>query len=326
MPADLDDWGIPLAEQPSAKDYSFDLEQALSAVVSLSARIPDDAFTAPTLGTQRGGNAVLINSTGLLLTIGYLITEAEEVWLRTGEGKVYAGHVVGIDQATGFGLVQAHGALELPALPLGDSRLLTVGNKVIIAGAGGRPHSVAARIVARQEFAGYWEYLLDEAIFTAPTHPNWGGTAVIGPDGELAALGSLQVPSQLHGQQIVPLNMSVPIELLQPIFEDLRRFGRVILAPRPWLGVFAAETSEGLAIVGFSGNGPAQRAGLHEGDIIRAVAGKKVKSLAAFYRHIWSLGEAGVEIPLTLERESDVFDVCVTSRDRNRFLKAARLQ
>jgi S1-C subfamily serine protease len=326
MSADLDDWGIPLAEQPAAKDYNFDLELALAAIVGLSARISEDAFTASILGTRRAGNGVVISKDGLILTIGYLVTEAEEVWLTTGTGKVFAGHVAGIDQVTGFGLVQAHGELGSPALPLGDSRSVPVGNKVIIAGAGGVAHSVAARIVARQEFAGYWEYLLDEAIFTAPMHPNWGGTAVIGPKGELVAVGSLQVPSQVHGRQIIPLNMSVPIELLPPIFEELRRFGQTAAMPRPWLGLLIAETPEGLAIVGFSGNGPAQRAGLHEGDIILAVAGRKVKRLAAFYRHLWSLGEAGVEIPLTLQREGDVFDVRVTSRDRNRFLKTMRLQ
>jgi len=326
MSADLEDWGIPQEEQPAAADYNFDLAKVLSAVVCLSAQVPDDAFTASVLGTQRAGNAVLIDADGTVLTIGYLVTEASAIWLTTHTGKVVAAHVAGVDQTTGFGLLQAHESLGVPPLRIGDSRRLPVGNRVIVAGAGGPAHSVAARIIARQEFAGYWEYLLEEAIFTAPAHPNWGGTAVIGPHGELVALGSLQIPSQVHGKQVVPLNMSVPIELLPPIFDDLRKLGQAGTPPRPWLGVYTAELPAGLTIVGFAGNGPGRRAGLNEGDKLLAIGGKKVKTLASFYRELWSLGEAGVEVPLTVERESDVFSLIVTSRDRNRFLKAARLQ
>ncbi len=243
MAADENDWEVPLQAQPKPQDYAFDLDHALGSVVALTARIPADAHTADTLGTQRAGNAVVIGVENLLLTIGYLIVEASEIWLTGGNGRVVAAHMVGYDHVTGFGLVQAQGPLDCPALRLGDSRVARPGDRVVLAGAGGRRGAIAAHIVARQQFAGYWEYVLDDAIFTAPAHPRWGGTALIGPSGDLWGIGSLQVPHQLHGEEVVPLNMDVPIEALLPIFEDLRTLGRANRPPRPWLGLFAAEAT-----------------------------------------------------------------------------------
>jgi S1-C subfamily serine protease len=325
MVEDLENWEVPPEAQPSPRDYGFDLERTLSAVVALTARVPEDAFTAATLGTERAGNGVLIGDDGVVLTIGYLVMEAEEVWLTTNEGRVVAGHVIGFDHASGFGLVQALGPLGVEPLRLGDSRSLSPGARVVIGAGGGRKHAVAAHVVARQEFAGYWEYVLDGALFTAPAHPHWGGTAMIGPAGELLGIGSLQVPHQIRGNQVVPLNMVVPIELLPPILDDLKRLGRVNRPARPWLGVYAAESDDGVVVVGFAGNGPARRAGLNEGDTILAVAGNGVANLADFFRSVWALGSAGVDVPLTLEREGDVFDVRVTSGDRSKFSKAVRL-
>src|SRR3954470_8180665 len=300
MPS-LGDWKIPPAAQPRVADYAFDLDRALSSGVSLSAHIPSDAFTAETLGTERAGHGVLIRDEGVVLTIGYLITEAQSVWLTTHDGRAVEGHVLGYDQATGFGLVQALGRLELPALPLGRSASTKVGDRVVAAGAGGRQRSVAAHIVAKQEFAGYWEYVLDEAIFTAPAHPHWGGTALIGPKGDLIGIGSLQLQHQAEGGQVIPLNMFVPINLLKPILDDLLTRGRVNRPARPWLGLFVGETEgDGLVVLGLAGQGPARRAGLQSGDAIRAVGGIEIATLADFYRRLWSLGEAGIDVPLAL--------------------------
>lgn len=322
--SDDDDWEIPPNARPRAADYEFDLDEALSAVVALSARVPDDAFTAETLGVERAGNGVLIRDDGLVLTIGYLITEAQEVLLETDRGSVAPGHVLGYDQASGFGLVQALEPLGIPSLPLGDSRHAPVGQHVIVAGAGGARRSVAARIVARQEFAGYWEYLIEEAIFTAPGHPNWGGTAVIGPGGQLIGIGSLQLQGARPYEQARPLNMIVPVELLTPVFDDLVA-GRAGRAGRPWLGVYAHEVGQSVVIVGIAGKGPADRAGLRKGDVVRTAGSMAITNLADFYRSMWALGRPGVEVPLTLEREGDVFEVRVTSADRRKFLRAPRL-
>lgn len=171
--ATASEWKVPAASQPKPADYGYDLDRALSAVVGLRSIVPPDAFTAETLGTERAGNGVVIRD-GLVLTIGYLITEAQTVWLHHGDGRVTEGHALGFDGETGFGLVQALTKLDLPALPIGASSAVTVGERAVLAGAGGRTRSVAVRIAAKHEFTGYWEYLLEEALFTLPAHPNWG--------------------------------------------------------------------------------------------------------------------------------------------------------
>jgi S1-C subfamily serine protease len=323
--AALTEWKVPPSAQPRAEDYTYDLERALSSVVGLHSIIPSDGFTAETLGAERAGNGVLIDK-GLVLTVGYLITEAQTVWLHLGDGRVMEGHALGFDQETGFGLVQALGSIDLPVLPVGSSRAAQNGDRVVIGGAGGRTRSLAGRIVARQEFAGYWEYVLDEAIFTSPAHPNWGGTALISAQGELIGIGSLQLERAREGKKDNEhLNMVVPIDLLAPILDDLRKFGRVNKPARPWLGVYSTEIEDKIVAVGIAPKGPAARAELKTGDVILAVKGENVATLAAFYRKVWSLGQAGVEVPLTLYREGVTFDVRVNSSDRAKFLKAPRM-
>jgi S1-C subfamily serine protease len=321
--AALTEWKVPPAVQPRADDYSYDLERALAAVVGLHSIIPPDAFTAETLGVERAGNGVLIDQ-GLVLTIGYLITEAETIWLHLGDGRVVPGHALGLDQETGFGLVQALGPIDLPALALGSSQAAQLGERVVVGGAGGRTRSLAGRIAAKQEFSGYWEYLLDEAIFTYPAHPNWGGTALISPEGKLIGIGSLQIERAREGKG-EHLNMTVPIDLLQPILEDLRKFGRVNKPVRPWLGLYSTEVEDRVVVVGIAPKGPAARAELKTGDVLLAVKGEKVATLASFYRKVWALGTAGVEVPLTLYRDGVTFDVRVNSSDRAKFLKGPRL-
>ncbi len=315
---------ISPAVQPKPEDYDYDLDRALASVVTLHSIVPADAFTAETLGTERGGNAVLIRDS-VALTIGYLIMEAESIWLTTNEGKVIPGHVLAYDQETGFGLVQALGRLDLPVLALGQSSAATVGERVVVAGAGGRQHSVAARIIAKQEFAGNWEYVLEEAIFTAPVHPNWGGAALIGTGGDLLGVGSLQIQQASERTSANHLNMIVPIDLLPPILEDLLTLGRPNHPPRPWLGLYATEIEDRIVIVGLANRGPAERADLRAGDIVLAVAGTEVSELATLFRRIWSLGHAGVEVPLLIYRDGRTFEVRVRSGDRNRFLKRPSL-
>jgi S1-C subfamily serine protease len=318
------DWEMPLSVQPKPENYSYDLEAALTALVGLRAMIPADAFTAETLGTERSGNGVLIRD-GVVLTIGYLITEAETIWLHLADGRAVPGHVLAYDQETGFGLVQALARLGLPVMPLGQSRATKVGDAVVVAGAGGRKHSVVARIAAKQEFAGNWEYVLDEAIFTAPAHPFWGGTAMIGRAGELLGIGSLQVQQVRESGTPEPLNMIVPIDILKPILDDLVTLGRPNHPPRPWLGLNATEIDDKIVIARLSTGGPARRANLRTGDIVLAVADREVSDLAGFFRRVWSLGKAGVEVPLTIYRDGRTFEARVTSGDRNRFLKGPSL-
>ena len=321
--ASLVEWKVPQAVQPRAEDYSYDLERTLSSVVGLHSIVPSDAFTADTLGVERAGNGVLIDE-GLVLTVGYLITEAETVWLHLGDGHVIQGHALGLDQETGFGLVQALGKIDLPALEIGFSKSADVGERVVVGGAGGRTRSLAGRIAARQEFAGYWEYVLDEAIFTYPAHPNWGGTALISGAGKLIGIGSLQL-ERARGGKNEHLNMVVPIDLLNPILDDLRKFGRVNRPVRPWLGIYSTEIEDKVVVVGIAPKGPAARAEIKTGDVVVAVNGDRISTLAGMYRKVWMLGQAGVEVPLTLYRDGVTFDVRVNSSDRAKFLKGPRL-
>jgi S1-C subfamily serine protease len=316
--------------QPKPEDYAYELDDALGAVVGIRALVPSDAFTAEILGTERVGHGALIRKDGIVLTIGYLITEAETIWISLSGGRTVPGHVLGYDQETGFGLVQALAHLDVPALPLGRSSETEVGMRVVVAGSGGRSRSVAATIIAKQEYAGYWEYLIEEAIYTAPAHPFWGGTALIGPTGELLGIGSLQIqavstdpaqPLPHRQRQSDDANMIVPIDLLKPIFDDLATIGRPNRPARPWLGLYATEIGNSVALLGVGARGPAHDAGLREGDIVLAVTGNPVTSLAELFRGIWALGDAGVEVPLTINREGRTFEVSVRSADRRSLLK-----
>ena len=322
MPS-MTEWRVPPAIQPRTGDYAFDLDRALSSIVGLHSIVPADAFTAETLGVERAGNGVVIDD-GLVLTIGYLITEAESVWLHLGDGRVMEGHALGFDSVTGFGLVQALGRMNIDPLPIGSSAATKIGDRVVVGGAGGRTHSVACQIAAKQEFAGYWEYLLDEAIFTHPAHPNWGGAGLISAGGELIGIGSLQLEREKSGKA-EHVNMIVPIDLLKPAIDDLRRFGKVNKPARPWLGMYSTEIDDRVVVIGISGNGPAARAELKAGDVILAVKGEKITSQAGFYRKLWALGAAGVDVPLTVHHEGVTFDVTLASTDRARLLKGPRL-
>jgi S1-C subfamily serine protease len=323
--AALPDYKVSPSVQPRPEDYGYDLDRALLAVMGLHAIIPSDAFTAETLGTERAGNAVLIDERGVVLTIGYLVTEAEQIWLHLNDGRVVPGHVLGYDQATGFGLIQALAKLDLPPLTLGDSIMLPLDERVVVGGAGGRQRSVAARVVGKQEFAGYWEYVLDEAIFTAPAHPNWGGTALLGPAGDLLGIGSLQLERARERGGNEHLNMIVPIDDLKPILDDMLKFGRPNRPPRPWLGLYATEIEGKIVVVGLAPRGPARSADIRTGDIVLSVARREVSELSTMFRKVWSLGDAGVAVPLLIYRDGRTFEVTVTSGDRTRFLKGPSL-
>lgn len=322
MSSPFDDLEVDEALRPAAQAYDFDLDRTLSAVVALEAQVPADAFTANTLGVERIGNGVVIGPKGLILTVGYLVMEAEDVTLTLQDGRKVAAHPLAADPVTGFALVQALEPLDLPVLPLGDSRRLRAGSRIIAAGAGGRAHAAKGEVLTRMTFAGYWEYLLDDAIMTEPAHPHWSGAALIGEVGELLGIGSLVLHRETSSG-VAALNMFIPIERLPPILEDLAQ-GRTPFPPRPWLGVIGREDGRHVVVVSVSPGGPAARAELRSGDVILKVADAPVADLAAFYTQLWSQGPAGATVPLTIRREGDVFDVRVRSADRTTLLRKPR--
>ncbi len=324
MPASKQ-WAFPESLQPKVGETQFDLARALDAVVLVRSEIPEDGFTADVLGTERSGYGVVIAASGLVLTIGYLITEASQVWLTTNRGAVVAGYPLAYDQATGFGLIHPLGKLDAPHLERGLASDVRIGDSAFVIGHGGLGHALKTRLVDKREFAGYWEYALDEALFTAPAHPQWGGAALLDAQGDLIGIGSLLVEEEVNGESI-HVNMFVPIDLLNPILDSMLKTGRSPHPPRPWLGLYAQE-QKGRLVVGFLVAGsPAERAGIRVGDVVLGVGDDRSNSLADLFRAIWRVGPAGVEVPLSLARAGSVVRVAVKSVDRNDLLKKPSLQ
>jgi S1-C subfamily serine protease len=299
----------------------FAPEALCRSLVKLRAVVPEDAFTAGILGSERVGNGIVIGTEGLILTIGYLITEASDVWLTAhAGGRELAGHALAYDQVTGFGLVLPLEKLALPALPFGSSENLHTGSKGYVLSYSEFAKPQAVHILARREFAGAWEYLLDSAIFTVPAHPHWSGAALIDGRGGLVGLGSLLVREAVAGEEM-NANMFVPIDLLKPILGDLLARGRAARQSRPWLGVYAVEVSGKVYVTGVADGSPAQLAGIREGDLISHIADREVGTLSEFYRRLWALGPAGIAVPLTIVRGGTRLELNIRSVDRGELLK-----
>jgi S1-C subfamily serine protease len=304
---------------PAASDFGPEIA---AAVVHLAADIPADARTAEALGTRRGGNGILIDGDGLVLTIGYLIVEASAVHVLADGRHASPARVVGYDHETGFGLVRAEGGLAGTPLALGESARIGAREPVTLIsdGGGGNKEITGACVVSRRTFAGYWEYLLDEAIFTTPPHDNWAGAALVGRDGRLGGIGSLMVSNAADDDHALPGNMFVPIDALAGVLDDLLHYGRPRRPQRPWLGMFVAENLGRLIVSHLAPEGPAEATGIAVGDIILSVSGNPVISLADFLRNVFALGEAGVAVPLTMFSGTAVREITVRSTGRLDYL------
>lgn len=298
-----------------------DAEEVFKAIVKIRSIVPSDARTARSLGTEREGNGVVIDANGHVLTIGYLILEAETIEVIGPEGKTISATFVGYDHNTGFGLLRTSKPLSVVPMKLGQSSEIKVGDPLLVAGYGGSDAVQSTRVVSRGEFAGYWEYLLQDAIFTAPHHPNFGGAALIGRDGRLLGISSLLTQVMIPGFGSIPCNVSVPIDLLKPILADLSTIGRSRQPPRPWLGLHAEAAHGRVFVIRVTSGGPAEQAGLQPGDIILTVDKKAVNGLADFYRRVWALGSAGVDVPLSVLQGIRIRDIIVHSANRSQFLR-----
>ena len=295
-----------------------ELAQLLEAVVRVHTEIPSDARTAAYLGTQRDGAGVVIDDAGLVVTIGYLVTEAMGAEVRTGSGRVSRADVVGFDVASGLGPLRAAERLAVKPMPIGTAKGLAEETPVVVAGAGGPEAVRPAVVVSRRTFAGYWEYLLEDAIFTAPPHPAWSGAALLGPDGKLAGIGSLVVSD---AKADLPGNMFVPIDRLPSVMGDLLTLGRPSAPSRPWLGVNLRELDGKLVISRVASDGPSDKAGVRHGDQVTAIDGAPVRELADFYRTLWRRGDAGVTVRLSLTRQGEEREIEVETIDRYRYFK-----
>ena len=284
------------------------------ALVTVRCHIAEAALTASVLGAEREGHGVVVSDKGLVLTVGYIVTEAESIWIVDKSGNAVAGHLLGYDQISGLGLVQILGALNTPNIKIGRSEELAVGQKMLLAGVGGRKSALDVTICELAPFAGYWEYLLDKAIFTEPAHPDWGGTALVGADNKLYGIGSLIL--QPENKSDSARNMVIPIDLYSEIIDDLLAHGQRNTAPRPWIGWYIQNTGNGPVVLGTVDSAPAEKAGIEDGDIVVAVNSVRVHSITETYKAIWSAGQAGVKIDLAIRRDGELRVVAVSSVDR----------
>ena len=295
---------------------------ALQAVVGVHTLIPENRRSAQTLGSEREGHGIVIDDEGLVVTIGYLITEATTITVTDGEGRELDARIVGYDYESGFGLVRTVAPPPVKPMPFGDSDSLMLRSEAYVAGVGGEKATLKVKVAGRREFAGYWEYLLDNAIFTVPAYPLWGGSALIGMDGSLLGVGSLLVQEALGpGSPAFPGNMYVPINRLKPVFAELVENGKLSTPPRPWLGLTTVEHMGQLVVISVSEGGPADRAGLKRGDILQALDGEVLDDVADFYRKLWGTGPAGTVVTLRMERDNDAFEVTVRTGDRGKYHK-----
>jgi S1-C subfamily serine protease len=297
------------------------VEELASAVVRVKTHINPEGRTVDGLGREREGSGVLIDSDGLVLTIGYLMVEAYAAEVLTNEGRTVPANVVGYDHESGFGLLRTLEPLKLKPMPLGKSSEVKEHDPVLIASYGGTAMVAPAYVVAKREFAGSWEYMLDDALFTAPPHPAWSGAALISREGKLVGIGSLVVGDAIGSGDKTPGNMFVPIDRLPPILGDLIASGRTPAPGRPWLGINAEELRGRLFVSRVTPGGPGDKAGLKRGDVIVGVQGESPKSLADFYRKVWAQGKAGVSVPLDVLQDSQVRRFDVRSIDRLDHLK-----
>jgi len=326
-------WAWPAAAQapqdkPAAKEQSAAgdaeterrIEETLGAVVRVRMRALTDARSNVTLGQGREGSGIVIEP-AYVLTIGYLVIEPDWIEVTTGANKTVPATLAGYDHASGFGLLKVQGDLGVKPLALGDSKALAVREPVIIIPAGGRETASAAYVMSRRQFTGSWEYLLESAIFTAPPNTTWAGAALVSRELKLVGVGSLLVRDTVEPGTPMPGNMFVPTDLLKPIIDELKAQGRTKETPRPWLGLNTEVVQGRLFVTRVSPESPADKAGLKQGDVVIGVAGAAVKTHAELYRKLWSLGAAGVEVPIRILQDGDVRDVRVKSIDRTAYFK-----
>ncbi len=298
-------------------------DETLNAVVAVQAKIQANARSAETLGTQRRGTGTLVRE-GYVLTIGYLVIEAESIQVVGGDGRTLPATLAGYDHASGFALLKLVGGAGGKPLPLGDSAGLAEREPAMVVSASARESPSLVYVVSRRPFSGNWEYLLDSAIYTYPPVMDWSGAPLIGAKGELLGVGSLIVPDAGSPGTQSPGNMFVPIDLLKPILDDLIAKGRRNAPARPWLGVNADELRGRLFVGRVSPGGPAERAGLKSGDIVLAVGDDEVSSLSDFYRKVWARGAAGAEVPLKVLQGARLRDITVRSIDRIEYFRPSK--
>ena len=309
------------AAQPDDPAYRA-LVAATNAVVGVKVKALPNARSNDSLGEERNGSGILIREDGLILTIGYLILEADQVDIVDSSGTTVPASIVAYDHATGFGLVKALAKLAPKPIRMGSSAPVGQMDRLMIVTGGEEQTISIATVVSRRQYAGYWEYLIDGAIFTAPARMDHSGAALINKDGELVGVGSLFVMDALTPGERLPGNMFVPVDLLKPVLDEMVRTGGQKAARRPWLGVNSLEEDGRVKVMHVNEESPADKAGVMPGDIILSVDGESVDTLEKFYEKLWRPGaKPGNEVHLTLLHGVGLKEVTVRSIDRRDFMR-----
>lgn len=325
--------GAAAAEPGSAEDrprtaalhgQALALQRASNAVVGIEVDAVEEAPSNETLGRRRSGSGVVIGNDGEVLTIGYLLLEADEVSLLLDSGKRVPARVLGMDLASGFGLVQALVPIEVPAVPLARDTGVSPDESLLLVSGGNDGAVSVARLSARHAFSGYWEYHIETALFTRPPRTDHSGAGLFNARGELLGIGSLLVMDTPGEHEAGPGNMFVPVDLLAPIIGELRERGSSRASHRAWLGVNCEEQQGVVRIVRISRNSPAEAAGLEPGDLITGIDGTAVSNLEAFYKRLWSGGGPERNVLLDVQRRGERRTVPVRSVDRMGTLRQAR--
>jgi S1-C subfamily serine protease len=311
----------PPAQESGRAPGEADAERMLAAVVRVKMKAVPDARSNRNLGSSRDGTGVVIDELGHIVTIGYIVIEADSIEITTQDSKTLPATLIGYDHATGFGLLRSGVALGVKPMPMGQAADLAVREPVMVLPAGGRGAASLAYVVSKRKFSASWEYLLESAIFTAPATSQWAGAALVSREGKLVGIGSLLVRETLDGGSQVPGNMFVPIDLLKPILADLIRQGRRNEPARPWLGLSTEELQGHLLVTRVSPEGPADRAGVRDGDIVVGVGSDAVRTHEELYRKVWGLGAAGIDVPLRILQGADVRELRLRSIDRFQYFR-----
>ena len=307
---------------PSAQTVVDALARANAAVVEVKVRAASDARSAATLGRVRNGSGGVIGPDGLILTIGYLVLEAESVQVVTQDGKTLPARTVAYDLATGFGLIQPLVPMRgVAAVPLGSQRDMGVGEPMMAATGGAEGDVHMTQLVSKRAFSGYWEYHIESALFTSPPIGNHSGAPVFNLKGELMGIGSLFVMDTQGDGQRSPGNMFVPVDLLKPILRELQQKGGSAASRRPWLGLTSSEQGGRITIVRVNPESPALAGGLRPGDVVLEVDGEKVTTLEAFYKKLWQRAKPDDEVKLTVLQGAEIKAISIKAVDRMSTLK-----